>query len=747
MASEPKFLLGRGESLNKESRYKGGANDSQPPYPWGVQRAHLIPQLSVQQAEFSQLPRSACPGDRVVSAVTLHPQYYSRSAFPSELIGSVGLRLVGSKPTMVQPRDGRGSKTDGGIPSTVLFLAGRRSQFQSLLDTASVLEDESAPLVQDLLKIESLSALYPKDRLMGALGSSTQMVEVVLHHDAELDVDWEDAFVEFAATSGVELDQAREYQSRGLWFMPAFANEDSAAKLANFAFVRAIRPMPKLRPLKRPQILRAAAKAPNIALPSDDALDSSFRVAIFDGGLPDNHPFGQWASKIEPTAKDGIGNPIPTYVEHGLAVTSALLFGNVQTGLQPRPYSSVDHFRVLGDQTTDEQLYPVMLYIDQILSQSNYEFATLSIGPVEVVGDDKVTAWTTMLDDHFQQGQMLGTIAVGNAGEDPAPMNRVQVPSDCVNALAIGATDAEVAGWARAPYSCVGPDRAPGLVKPDLVQFGGVSDDQFRFVFPGPTIAEACGTSFATPAVMRIASGVRAHFGTGISTVGIRALLIHSAENPDDHPRVEVGWGLVPSDLSSITVCPDGSVRVLYQGHLDPAKVIRTEVPLPPGDLEGMIEIAATFCYLCQTDPHTPGDYTRAGLGITFRPHQHKFPKPSPPKYKTDPFFPASKSFFEGVGRKTEQVLRHDSYKWDTTRHAKHRFRANSLNRPVFDIHYQAREPGSKMSPSSAIKLPYALVVTVTASKHPDLYERVIAHYPTLAAIRPRTHLPLPIRV
>ena len=746
MASEPKFLLGRGETLNRESRYRGGANDSQPPYDWGIQRAHILPEMEMQQRVFQKLPSEACPGDRVVSAVTLHPQYYSRSAFPTELVGSMGLRLVGSKPMMVKPREGRGSTKEGGIPSTTLFLAGRRSQFQNLLASAST-GDAEDPLIQDLLKIESLGAVQARDRLMGKLTRTPELVEIVLHHDAELDVDWEEAFFEFALTSGVELDPTREYQSRGLWFMPALANADAAARLAEFAFVRAIRPMPKLRPLKRPQMLRAMDAASHVALPSEEALDSSFRIAIFDGGLPEDHPFGLWANRIEPTAKDGIGEPVDVYVEHGLAVTSALLFGSVQGGLQSRPYSGVDHFRALGDQTTDAKLYPVMLYIDQILSQSNYEFATLSIGPVEIVGDDKVTAWTTMLDDHFQQGQMLGTIAVGNAGEKPAPMNRVQVPSDCVNALAIGASDSVAPGWTRAPYSCVGPGRAPGLVKPDLLQFGGVAADQFKFVFPGPSIAEATGTSFATPAVMRIASGVRAHFGAGISTIGIRALLIHSAENPEKHPREEVGWGLVPDDLSAITVCPDGSVRVLYQGHLDPSKVIRTEVPLPPGKLEGMVEIAATFCYLCQTDPHTPGDYTRAGLGITFRPNQRRFPKPSPPKYKTDPDFPESKSFFEGVGRKTEQALRHDAFKWDTTRHARHRFYASSLDRPVFDIHYQAREPGSKLSPSSAIKLPYALVVTVTASKHPDLYDRIVAHYPTLAAIRPRTHLPLPIRV
>ena len=37
----------------------------------------------------------------------------------------------------------------------------------------------------------------------------------------------------------------------------------------------------------------------------------------------------------------------------------------------------------------------------------------------------------------------LATIAVGNDGEGPRKdgLNRIQVPSDCVNALAVGACD------------------------------------------------------------------------------------------------------------------------------------------------------------------------------------------------------------------------------------------------------------------------------------------------------------------
>lgn len=742
MADEPKFLLGRGETLQRDSRYRGGPNDSKPPYEWHDQAPRINRMLADQTAYFDSLPDDACPDDNVVSKITLHPQYYSRSQFPTDLLREADLRLVGSMPAQVKPAEGRGSKSESGIPSTVLFVAGRRSAFRQLTKVAKTTAELSA-LANDLLKVEKVGPMTAADRIKGHIGPKKELLEVVLHHDAELDLGWEEDFFDFAKSKGVQLKTNQNYQSRGLLFLPAIANEEAVKKLASYSFVRAIRPMPKLRPLKKPSVMRTQVAKPLVILPSEPAIDTSFRVAVFDGGLPGDHPFEQWVTAIEPPGKANIGAPVDEYVKHGMAVTSALLFGSVHPGLQPRPYCGVDHFRVLGNETSDHQLYPVMLYIDQILGQSTYEFATLSIGPVEIVGDD-VTAWTTMLDDHFQQGQVLGTIAVGNDGEEAWPGNRIQVPSDCVNALAVGASDSNEEGWARASYSCIGPGRAPGVVKPDLVQFGGTAAGKFKFVYPGPHIAEACGTSFATPAVMRIATALRAHFGNDISTLGIRTLLVHNAD-PAKNPREEVGWGLANDDLSALTICPDGSVRVMYQGHLDPSKVVRLEVPLPQGDLDGNVEIKATFCYLCQTDPHTPGDYTRAGLGITFRPHQEKFPKPQPGK-RIDPDFPVSKPFFESVGKKNEQDLRRDAFKWDTTRHAARSLRGSSLNRPVFDIHYQAREPGSAVSPSGAQKLPYALVVTVTARKHPDLYDKVLTAYPTLAAIRPRTRLPVVVR-
>jgi hypothetical protein len=97
------------------------------------------------------------------------------------------------------------------------------------------------------------------------------------------------------------------------------------------------------------------------------------------------------------------------------------------------------------------------------------------------------------------------------------------------------------------------------------------------------------------------------------------------------------------------------------------------------------------------------------------------------------------------VIKSTEQKLRHDAMKWDTVRHAEHGFLAQSLDQPVFDIHHVARQPGNKDTPSQARRLGYALVVTVKAERHRDLYDQVLASHPVLEVIRPRA--PIPVRV
>jgi hypothetical protein len=56
--------------------------------------------------------------------------------------------------------------------------------------------------------------------------------------------------------------------------------------------------------------------------------------------------------------------------------------------------------------------------------------------------------------------------------------------------------------------------------------------------------------------------------------------------------------------------------------------------------------------------------------------------------------------------------------------------RASGLQNPVFDVHYSARVGGRNAT--SADKIPYALVITVTAKNTRDLYNKVLQRYPTI---------------
>jgi hypothetical protein len=63
----------------------------------------------------------------------------------------------------------------------------------------------------------------------------------------------------------------------------------------------------------------------------------------------------------------------------------------------------------------------------------------------------------------------------------------------------------------------------------------------------------------------------------------------------------------------------------------------------------------------------------------------------------------------------------------------------------VFDIHYNARESGHRAS--SAEKIRYALIITVEAPKHADLYNDILRAYAkTLIPIQPQVSLPIRIR-
>ena len=93
----------------------------------------------------------------------------------------------------------------------------------------------------------------------------------------------------------------------------------------------------------------------------------------------------------------------------------------------------------------------------------------------------------------------------------------------------------------------------------------------------------------------------------------------------------------------------------------------------------------------------------------------------------------------------TEQERRSDQGKWETVLHGAKTFRGSSLKNPVFDIHYNARAGGGRAN--GAEKIRYALILSVEAPKHADLYNEILRAYAkTLVPIQPQVSLPIRIR-
>lgn len=740
--NQPNFLIGRGELLTHDIKGPKRSMNKAEVYTLAQARQRLAPQFTEAAKALDALPAAACPEDFGVARLMMNPSFIARSYFPTGMLRAVGLESIGSRTVKVTPEAWTRKGPPQESTTTELFVAGKRWAFRSIIERSKEFEalgDEAA----DLTHIERFNAFAPAERIASYGGPKDRFFEVGVHLVPDEDPGVVQVpFIKFAEAAGLKVHSELEFTTGNLWFVPVEGDRAAIEKLAQFVFVRVIRPVPKLRGFR--PVMRTSGVALTCSLPVEQALSSEPRVAILDGGLPSQHPLAPWLNtyrRLDESAADDPEGP-----DHGLAVTSAFLFGPIKPGsTAQRPFAPVDHLRVLDDDAKTEdplELYRTLGFVEQVLLSRSYEFINLSLGPDLPVEDREVHAWTSVIDDLLSDGDTLMTVAVGNNGErDRASGNaRVQVPSDCVNAIAVGASDAnEDAKWARAAYSAVGPGRTPGVVKPDLMAFGGDPASYFHVLTAGakPSLGPQLGTSFAAPFLLRSAVGIRAILGTELTPLAIRALLVHAAD-PRAHDKAEVGWGKVPADIMSIITCPGGVARVVYQGELKPGKYLRATLPLPAGGLAGTVRLKATFCYASPTDPQDAAAYTRAGLEVAFRPHDEKKVK----KAKDGTVRATTKGFFDLKQYATEQERRSDLGKWETVLHGDKRMRGTSLKDPVFDIHYNAREAGGRAT--GADKIRYALIISLEAPKHVDLYNDILRAYSkTLVPIRPQVSLPI----
>lgn len=176
----------------------------------------------------------------------------------------------------------------------------------------------------------------------------------------------------------------------------------------------------------------------------------------------------------------------------------------------------------------------------------------------------------------------------------------------------------------------------------------------------------------------------------------------------------------------SIITCPEGVARVVYQGELKPGSSTCASLPLPAGGLNGNIA--------SRPPSATPRRPIRRMLPPTPAPGWRRCSVPTTRRSRT------------ARQRRHERLLRHEEVR-DRGRTAfrhgqvgnrvarRKSMRGTSLKNPVFDIHYNAREAGGQSHGRRKIR--YALIITVEAPKHVDLYNEILRAYAKNAGADP----------
>jgi len=739
----PNFLLGKGENLFEDTEVRRGGGPKKVPYSVRQAKIRVRRMLQSMCKNLRELPDDACPRDEAVVSLILHPEYVAKSYFPNTLLRRANLIYVGSVPTVVSPEKRSNSRPPVTLETTELYARGQRENLYRLEEQIADWDTHSK-YTRELISVEQIYLRSAEKKIRSKFDTASQVIVEVVLHANELDSQHYvlSAFTDYLNGNNVEFEITHRFYIQQLTYLVLKTIETSIKTIANFATVRVLRRLANLRSI-RPMLREVQSAEHSVVLPKHGCVSNAVSVAVLDAGLPAKHHLQPWVVYVDEVSNGT--RPDSDFARHGMAVTSATLFGHIRPdNVLQQPFTKVKHFRVVdvSDEKDGLALPIVLTRIRDLLSRNEFDFVNLSLGPNEPILDDEISLWTAGIDDCLSRNGSLMTVAVGNNGFGDAALgfNRIQVPSDCVNALGIGACDSATIIWNRASYSAIGPGRRPGWVKPDLVSFGGTDAEPFLYIGEGsqPLLFPTQGTSFSAPGVLNIASGLRACFPE-LGNLAIVALLINTAEPHSDATLPEIGWGRVCGSLDRIMICQNEEVRVLFQGEVSPAKWIRAPIPIPQEVDTGKVRIVATLYFKSQIDVNSPSNYTESGIEVVFRPHDQRFREKSDSEHaKSDAFFgnPASPQ--------PESNLRRDAFKWENCLHSSKTKFAKSLRNPCFDIHYMTRSEGRPSSSENVLR--FALVVRIHAPSIQNLYDLVLQNYQgVLEQLTPVVEVPIAI--
>jgi len=769
--NQRRLILGNGEQYVQAVTKPGSGRSPEPPRSYEEARDIVKSGVGNALAGFQALPDRKKMPEEAVFCLRLHPDATAKSYDPVALFSEVPeLRNVGSrsyraKTTEVATTKRIEKKLEAKaeeVSGRLLFVQGPPDGFERLVRH---LDRPVSMLTQqfrdEVRRVERFDTLEKVEQIHGFTDQWREgRIELVMHPSrTAFDRQMQFLFDLFdEAGVAPERRSIRPYPG-GPTFVSCRANRRVLNILAGTNPLRAAHPLS----FAGLTDLRSAPSSP-APKPAASTTRSTIKVGMFDGGLDPTTPL--LLGHVEEDLSLSITTP-PTAacVAHGTAVAGALLHGplNAIKDRVPTPPVSVVSIRALPTSDPhDIDLYESIDVVERAVpARKDIRVYNLSFGPRGPFQDDPISRFTYVLDSLAFTHKVSFFVAVGNDGE-VAGLDRVQAPSDFVHGIGVGAYTMRNGDIVRAPYSCIGPGRECGKIKPDLVAFGGCDQSPTHLVSttPGRKLLN-WGTSFASPVAARMGAQASECFERSSALLG-RALLVHAATHPTSMPDHLLGHGCIPPNIDDVLFCDEKTVTVVFQGDILPTRIVRLPIPWPSKvTIPGKIQVTWTVAALCPIDPNHPQDYTSCCLEETFYPHSKKSlysPKPGQPgtpkrlHADTDAAeirsllkkgwkcasFPVSESGNEYKDEATRRAL---DCKWEPVVRRTRSKLATSIFEPFMTMHAIGRN-------GACDRFDYVVIVTLRADKFDgDIYAEVRNEFPALAPIRVRTEAEIRVQI
>ena len=769
-----RLILANGERYVAPVEKRSGFGLTEMPRSYGEARDLVKREVSTALAKFAALSPRKRFKDEAVLCLRLHPDMIAKSYDPQGIFGLVrDLENVGSRnfrlPTAEVAQTKRMKKQleqhIREVTGRMVFVRSNDAGFRRLLNVLD--QSEGAlpkPFREEIQRIEKFDLLGANEQLLGFdSGWKEGRVEVVLHPSRHSEDEQTHFLKELFREQGVTWGRPNvAYYDSGPLFISCHLSRNALQALAGANPLRTAHPLV----FGGFENLRSAPTFPAPPAPTTTTR-STIKVGMFDGGIDPNHPLLRGYAEQD----EGLSIKTPAAAEgiaHGTAVAGAMLYGplndhDAKTPM-PAPAVSVVSIRALPTSNpADIDLYESIDVIEAAVpARKDIKVFNVSFGPRGPILDDMISRFTFALDLLAVGHKVAFCVAVGNDGAAGSGMNRIQAPADLVNGLGVGAYTERKNGKVHAPYSCQGPGRECAKLKPDVVAFGGCDQRPIHLVAVAPGIKVlSAGTSFASPIVAALGGQAAESFERGTALLA-RALLIHSAEHPNDEPDNFLGHGIVPVNLDGLLSCGEKQVTVVFQGDIAAKKMVKLPIMLPPNVVtSGKVSVKWTVAALPPVAPNHPSDYTAMCIEDTFYPNSRVFtytPKRDALGGKprrlhivddaaeirtllADGWKISALPVSESGNQYPSESERRVRYKWEAiVRHSKSKL-ATSLHEPFLVLHAIPRHGATN-------RLEYAAIVTISAPKFSgDLYDAVIRRFTALQPVRVRTEAELRVQI